>query len=166
MIDTCRFVRGPCDPGPSRSPAWRRLLAGGAVVTLLISHAPGCATFGEADPDTSEGEAVLAALEHVAALKWDARGTTTVEGRLAVAYDGEKPLSASTRRFLDDAFEARGWRWSTEDPLVPNEDCSHPSQDLPAEGPHRAASDLLLGTSVRRGLRSGTIGTAPTATAG
>ena len=70
---------------------YRRILAGGAVVTLLISHAPGCATFGEADPDTSEGEAVLAALEHVAALKWDARGTTTVEGRLAVAYDREKP---------------------------------------------------------------------------
>ena len=114
---------------------YRRILAGGAVVTLLISHAPGCATFGEADPDTSEGEAVLAALEHVAALKWDARGTTTVEGRLAVAYDREKPLSESTRGFLDDAFEARGWRWSTEDPLVPNEDCRHPSQACQLKDP-------------------------------
>ncbi len=104
-----------------------RLLAGGAVVAALVGHGTGCATFGGGAPDTSEGEAVLAALEHMAARKWEG-SSTLVEGKLAVAYDGENPLSESTRRFLDDTIEARGWRWSTEDPLVPNEDCRHPSQ--------------------------------------
>ena len=74
----------------------RRLLAGGAVVAALVGHATGCATFGGGAPDTSEGEAVLAALEHMAARKWEGN-STLVEGRLAVAYDGENPLSESTR---------------------------------------------------------------------
>lgn len=89
----------------------------------------GCARqFAGAGSDTSEGEAVLAALEHVAAIMWEPDGTTVVKGKLAVAYRGDEPLLESTRSFLDDALEARGWRWSTDDPRVPNEDCRHPSQ--------------------------------------
>ena len=128
MIDTCRPKPGPRHHGPTPSPAWSRLQARGTIAALLIGHATGCATFGEGDRDTSEGEAILTALEHVAALKWEGGSTPLLEGKLAVAYDGESPLSESTRGFLDDAFEARGWRWSTEDPLVPNENCRHPSQ--------------------------------------
>ena len=62
----------------------------------------------------------------MAARKWEG-SSILVESKLAVAYDGENPLSESTRRFMDDVIEARGWRWSTQDPLVPN-DCCHPSQ--------------------------------------
>ena len=69
---------------------YRRLLKGGFVV-LLGGHLAGC---GEpaavVDPDISKGEAVLAALEHVAALKWGGGSTLLVEGKLAVAHDGEE----------------------------------------------------------------------------
>lgn len=122
----------------------RRLLGRGVVVTLLLSQAPACVTFGEGDPDISKGEAVLAALEHVAALKWGG-STLLVEGKLAVAHDGEEPLSEATRGFLDGVFEARGWRWSTEDPLMPNENCRHPSQACRMKDP----TELHLTFSVR-----------------
>ena len=112
----------------------RRLLAGGAVVAALVGQATGCATFGGGTPDTSEGEAVLAALEHTAARKWEGN-STLVEGKLAVAYDGQNPLSESTRRFLDDVIEARGWRWSTEDPLVPTGNCRFPLGDCRLKDP-------------------------------
>ena len=83
--------------------------------------------------DAPEGDAVLAALEHVAAFKWEQEGTTTVKGRAAVEYRGEKPLSDSTRGFLDEAFEARGWRWSTGDPLT--EPCGFPIDDCRLKDP-------------------------------
>lgn len=111
----------------------RRLLAGGAAVAAFVGQATGCATFGGGTPDTSEGEAVLAALEHMAARKWEG-SSTLVEGKLAVAYDGQNPLSESTRRFLDEVIEVRGWRWSTEDPLVQN-GCRHPSLDCRLKDP-------------------------------
>ncbi|MDE2804998.1 MAG: hypothetical protein OXN18_07630 [Gemmatimonadota bacterium] len=89
----------------------------------------------EAGSATAEGEAVLAALEHVAAMKWGERSTILIEGRAAVAYDSEEPLSESTRGFLDEAFKARGWRWSTEDPLVPTGNCSFPDGDCRLKDP-------------------------------
>ena len=137
MIDTCRLIRGPRDPGPTLSPAWRRLQARGAIVALLIGHATGCASYGEGAPDTSEGEAVLAALEHVAVGKWEegGEGTTLVKGRAVVAYRGDEPLTESTRSFLDEAFAARGWRWSTEDPLVPTGNCGFPLGDCRLKDP-------------------------------
>lgn len=106
------------------------------VVALLVGCAAGCGrSIAEADQDAAEGEAVLAALEHVAAIKWGQRGTTTVEGKLAVAYEGEAPLSESTRGILDAVFEARAWRWSTEDPLVPTGNCLFPGGDCRLKDP-------------------------------
>ncbi len=104
---------------------------------LLGGHLVGCAEpAAVVDPETSEGEAVLAALEHVAALKWgDSDRSTLVEGKAAVAYGGEAPLSESTRGFLDNALEARGWRWSTEDPLVPTGTCAFPIGDCRLKDP-------------------------------
>ena len=97
------------------------------VVALLCGGVFGCAeSIAGPGQETAEGEAVLAALEHVVAIKWGQRGTTTVEGKLAVAYEGEAPLSESTCGFLDAVFEARGWRWSTEDPLVATGSCVFP----------------------------------------
>ncbi len=129
MIDTSIVVPRPVRRGIVTTSTPRRLLARGLVIALLIGPAAGCgARFAGVGPDTSEGEAVLAALEHVAEIKWDARGTTVVKGKLAVAYRGEGPLSRSTSGFLDAALEARAWRWSTENPRVPDENCLHPSQ--------------------------------------
>lgn len=113
-----------------------RSLAFGVVVTLTGGHSAGCAGHGvDVDPETAEGEAVLAALEHVGALRWQQRSTTTVEGKMAVAYGGELPLSDPTRSFLDEAFEVRGWRWSAEDPLVPTGNCVFPSGDCRLKDP-------------------------------
>ena len=106
------------------------------VVALLCGCVVGCAkSVAGPSQDISEDEAVLAALEHVAAMKWEQRGATTVEGGLAVAYQGEAPLSESTREFLDAVFEARGWRWSTEDPLVPTGNCLFPGGDCRLKDP-------------------------------
>ena len=108
----------------------------------------------EVTPDTSEGEAVLAALEHMAARWWEG-SSILVEGKLAVAYDGENPLSESTRRFMDDVIEARGWRWSTQDPAGA-ERLSPPIAGLPAQGPDGAASDIRREAMASRGrLRGG-----------
>lgn len=123
----------------------RRLLEGGFVV-LLGGHLVGCAEpAAVVNPETSEGEAVLAALEHVAALKWrDSDRSTLVEGKAAVAYGGEAPLSASTRGFLDNALEARGWRWSTEDPLLPTGNCAFPIGDCRLKDPTELHLTLSL----------------------
>ena len=121
------------------------LLARGVVVALFSGYAGGCAAHVvEALPDTSEGEAILAALEHVATIKWGQRETTTITGRAAVRHHGEKPLSESTHGFLDEAFEARGWRWSTEDPLVPTGNCTFPGGDCRLKNP----TELHLAFSV------------------
>ncbi len=107
-----------------------RLLPRASLVALAGAHAAGCATpVLEADPRVTEGEAILAALDHVAEAKWGRSGTMMVRGQAAVRHRGAEPLSPSTREFLDEALEARGWRWSTEDPLVPTEDCGFPSGD-------------------------------------
>ena len=125
---TACFARDLRDSVAGFTLACRRLLAGAVVVALFSGYPAGSTRpIVEAFPDTSEGEAILAALEHVGTIKWGQRGTTTVAGRTAVAYSGEAPLSESTRGFLDEAFEARGWRWSTEDPLVPTGNCIFPS---------------------------------------
>lgn len=104
---------------------------------LLGGHLVGCAEpAAVVDPETSEGEAVLAALEHVVALKWkDSDMSTLAEGKAAVAFGGESPLSEFTRGLLDNAFEARGWRWSTEDPLVPTGNCAFPLGDCRLKDP-------------------------------
>ncbi len=116
------------------------------VVALLCGCAAGCGrSIAEAHQEIAEGEAVLAALEHVAAMKWGERGTTTVEGRLAVAYQSEAPLSEATRQVLEAAIEARGWRWSTEDPLVPTGNCRFPGGDCRLKDP----TELHLTFSVR-----------------
>ena len=121
-------------------------LARGVVVALLGAYAAGWPTpVVEAGQDTSEGEAVLAALDHVAAIKWEERGLTLVKGRAAVAYREETPLSESTRSLLDEALEARGWRWSTEDPLVPTGNCIFPSGDCRLKDP----TELHLTFSVK-----------------
>ena len=128
-----------------RAPACRRLLVRGVVVALLGGYAGGCATPAvEVGLDAPEGEAALAALEHVAAFKWEQEGAFTVKGKAAVEYRGEKPLSAATRGFLDEAFEARGWWWSTGDPLT--EPCGFPIGDCRLKDP----TELHLTFSVER----------------
>lgn len=90
------------------------------VVALLCGCAASCAKpVAGPGQEITEGEAVLVALEHVAAMKWGERSTTLIEGKAAIAYDGEEPLSESTRGFLDQAIAGRGWRWSTEDWTCP-----------------------------------------------
>lgn len=118
------------------TPSGHRLLVRAALLTLTGVHAAGCATpVPEPDPPVPEGEAILAALEKVAESKWGQRGTIMVRGQAAVKHDGEEPLSESTRAFLDDAFETRGWRWSTEDPLVPTGNCFFPGGDCRLKNP-------------------------------
>ena len=127
MTNVTGNARRPRDGGGAPPLAGSRLLARAAVVTLLCRYVAGCGTpVLEAYPQVTEGEAILAALEHVAEAKWGQRGTIMVTGQAAVKHDGEEPLSDSTRVFLDEALEARGWRWSTEDPLVPTGDCAFP----------------------------------------
>ena len=105
-------------------------------VALLSGCVAGCTSPDvEVDPETAEGQAVQAALEHEAARWWEEEGTTLVEGRVAVAYRGEEQLSGPTSSFLDDAFEQRGWRWSTEDPLVPTGNCAFPFGDCRLKDP-------------------------------
>lgn len=126
MIDTLRTA----------NPSGRPLLARAVIVALAGVHAAGCGTpVLDADPPVTEGEAILAALEHVAEAKWGQRGTIMVRGQAAVKYEGEEPLSESTRVFLEEALEARGWRWSTEDPLVPTGDCFFPDGDCRLKNP-------------------------------
>ena len=117
-------------------PSGSRLLARAAVVALLCWYTAGCGTpVLEANPRVTEGEAILAALEHVAEPKWGRSGTIMVRGQAAVKHGGEEPLSDATRVFLDKALEARGWRWSTEDPLVPTGDCAFPGGDCRLKNP-------------------------------
>ena len=121
---------------PHMESSRRTSRAGAVFVALLSACVADCASPDfEVNPETAEGEAVLVALEHVAALRWGQRRTTVVEGKLAVAHDGENPLAEATRRFLDDAFEARGWRWSTEEPLVPTGNCAFPAGDCRLKDP-------------------------------
>lgn len=106
------------------------------VVTLLLACAVGCAESNPAEgQEIADGEAILAALEHVAEIKWSQRTTPLVGGKAAIAYDGEEPLSESARGFLDQAIAARGWRWSTEDPLVPTGNCVFPGGDCLLKDP-------------------------------
>ena len=136
MIDSSGIAPRPHRRGIVTTSTQRRLLVRCLVIALLIGPAAGCgARFAGVGQDTSEDEAVLATLEHVAAIKWEAQGTTVVGGDLAVEYRGEAPLLQSTRSFLDGALEARGWRWSAEDPQVPNENCRHPSQACSLKDP-------------------------------
>ncbi len=138
--------RLPC-PGASPARIRRRQSAQVAVLALLGTLALGCAgRVVEAGSDTAEGEAVLAALEHVAEIMWEPEWRTLVRGRAAIAHDGEEPLAASTRSFLDGAIAARGWRWSTEDPLVPTGNCAFPDGDCRLKDP----TELHLTFSVWR----------------
>lgn len=115
----------------------RRRMPGRAVLLALAgAHAAGCGhRVVEPDPPVTEGEAILAALEYVAEGKWGRRATIMVRGQAAVKYRGDEPLSDSSRAFLDEAIEARGWRWSTEDPLVPTENCVFPGGDCRLKNP-------------------------------
>jgi len=118
------------------TPSGRHLLRRALLVALAVPHAAGCGTpTVDAGPPVTEGGAVLAALEHVAETKWGQPGTIMVRGRAAVGYRGEEPLSESTRLFLDEALEARGWRWSEEDPLVPTGNCVFPGGDCRLKNP-------------------------------
>ena len=118
------------------APACRRVLARVAATALLCGYSVSCDNqVVEARSDTAEGEAILTALDHVAAIKWGQPETTIVGGKAAVAYGGGVPLSESTRAFLDEAFAARGWRWSTEDPLVPTGNCTFPGGDCRLKDP-------------------------------
>lgn len=122
-------------PALAPTHACRRLLARIVVVALLSGFVSGLANPAvAAGQNTSEGEAILAALEHVAEMKWGQGGTVMVRGQAAVKHAGEDPLSESTRGFLDEAFESRGWRWSTEDPVVPT-GCGFPSGDCRLKNP-------------------------------
>jgi len=97
------------------------------ILALLSAYTLGCAArVVEAGSATAEGEAVLAALEHVAGVMWEPEGGIAVDGRVAIAHDGEKPLTTSTRTLLDAAFKAQGWRWSMENPLT-TENCRLPT---------------------------------------
>ena len=117
-------------------PSGRRLRGRAIMVALAGVHAAGCAYHVvEPDPPVTEGEAVLAALEYMAEGKWGQSGTIMVRGQAAVRYRGAEPLSDSTRAFLDEALEARGWRWFTEDPLVPTGNCFFPSGDCRLKNP-------------------------------
>ncbi|MDE2876296.1 MAG: hypothetical protein OXU69_01120 [Gemmatimonadota bacterium] len=110
MINTFRTTTRP----------GRRMLRPVVFLALAGAHAAGCAyRVVEPDPPVTEGEAILAALEYMAEGKWGLSGTMVVRGQAAVRYRGTEPLPDSTRAFLDDALEARGWRWFTEDPRVP-----------------------------------------------
>lgn len=114
----------------------RRMLRPVVFLALAGAHAAGCGhRVVEPDPPVTEGEAILAALEYVAEGKWGRSGTIMVRGQAAVRYRGEEPLSDSSRAFLDEAIEARGWRWSTEDPLVPTENCVFPGGDCRLKNP-------------------------------
>ena len=106
------------------------------LVALACAHAAGCGTpTVDTGPPVTEGGAILAALEHVAESKWGESGTIMIRGQAAVEYRGEEPLSESTRLFLDEAIAVRGWRWSTEDPLVPTGNCVFPSGDCRLKNP-------------------------------
>ena len=118
------------------TPSGRRLLRRAVLVALAGPHAAGCGTpTVDTGPPVTEDEAILAALEHVAESKWGQPGTIMVRGQAAVEYRGEEPLSESTRLFLNEAIAARGWRWSTEDPLVPTGNCVFPGGDCQLKNP-------------------------------
>lgn len=136
LITVSGTTRIPRDTRGALFFAGSPLLARAVLVTLASAQALGCDNrVVEAHPPVTEGEAVLAALEHVAEAKWGQRETIMVRGQAAVKYEGEEPLSESTRAFLDEALEARGWRWSTEDPLVPTGDCAFPGGDCRLKNP-------------------------------
>lgn len=114
---------------------------------LLGAHLVGCAEpAAVVDPETSEGEAVLAALEHVAATKWN--DASLSNGKTSIAYDGEEPLSESTRSLLDEALAARGWHWSAGDPLVPTGDCAFPGGDCRLKEPVELHMTFSVGTAI------------------
>ncbi|MDE2793737.1 MAG: hypothetical protein OXL34_02865 [Gemmatimonadota bacterium] len=136
MITVIANTRSPVATDGALPFAGVRLLAQCVAAALAGAHAAGCDNrVVEADPPVTEGEAILAALEHVAEARWGQRGTIMVRGQAAVKYRGEEPLSESTGSFLDKALEARGWRWSTEDPLVPTGNCIFPSGDCRLKNP-------------------------------
>ena len=136
MITVSAIGRRPRDASRLLPSAGSRLLARTVVIALAGAHALGCAKpVVQSGPSASQGGAILAALEHVAESKWGQPGTIMVRGQLAVKYGGEDVLSESTRTFLDGAFAARGWRWSTEDPLVPTGNCVFPSGDCQLKNP-------------------------------
>lgn len=114
---------------------------------LLGGHLIGCAesaTVG--DPDISEGEAIMAALDHVAATKWN--DASLSNGKTSIAYDGEEPLSDSTRSLLDEALAARGWHWSAGDPLVPTGNCAFPGGDCRLKEPVELHMTFSVGTAI------------------
>jgi hypothetical protein len=156
LFDYFRLTRETRDSCVGLFPACNKL-SRAVVVVLLGASAVGCVDSAfEADADTSEGEAVMAALKHVAAIKWGLPEPTPAMTRVAVEYRGETPLPEPTRRFLDGAFEARGWRWSTEDPLVDSGNCYFPLGDCRLKDPtelHLAFS--VEPTSDERGYRLG-----------
>ncbi len=127
MISATDFGQGPNGSGDAPACPCRWRLARVAAVTLASALTLGCASrVVGAGSDTVEGQAILAALEHVAEIMWEPEREIVVGGRAAIAHDGERSLTASTRSFLDTAFEARNWRWSTENPLT-TENCRFPT---------------------------------------
>lgn len=147
MIDTSTVAPRPYRRGIVTTCTPRRLLARGLVVALPIGLAAGCgARFAGVDPDTSEGEAIVAALDHVVATKWN--DASLSNGKTAIAYDGEEPLSESTRSLLDEALAARGWHWSAGDPLVPTGDCAFPGGDCRLKEPVELHMTFSVGTAI------------------
>ena len=114
---------------------------------LLGGHLVGCAEpAAVVDPATSAGEAIVAALDHVAATKWE--DSSLSNGKTAIAHDGEAPLSESTRSLLDEALAARGWHWSAGDPLVPTGDCGFPFGDCRLKEPVELHMTFSVGTAI------------------
>jgi len=127
MISAASSGRQQTGPGDAPVRTRSRPSPRVAVLALLSAHALGCASrVVEAGSTTAEGEAILTALEHVAEIMWEPEREILVAGRAAIAHDGERPLTAYTRGFLNTAFEARSWRWSDENPLT-TENCRLPT---------------------------------------
>lgn len=125
---------------------WTDTLTLAALAATLTTACQGAAPAVEVDPETAEGEAIVAALDHVAATKWN--DASLSKGKTAIAYRGEEPLSASTRSFLDEALAARGWHWFAGDPLVPTGDCGFPFGDCRLKEPLELHMTFSVGTSI------------------
>lgn len=135
MISTASSGQQPAGPGDRRARPRHWPSPRIVVLAVLSAHTLGCAgRVVEAGPETAEGEAVLAALEHVAEIMWEPEPEILVAGTAAIAHDGERPLTPYTRGFLNTAFEARSWRWSTEDPLT-TENCRFPRDHCQLKDP-------------------------------